>query len=293
MPAMPPPYLRATPCRSTRCCRGWSRRCASGIARSCGPIPAPARPPGCRRRSCRRFAGQIVMLEPRRVAARAAARRIAFENGWELGREVGYQVRFERRAGKETRILVVTEGILVQMLQQDPFLDGIGCVILDEQHERHLTTDLVAGDGPQGAARGAAGLAPAGDVGHPRPGPPARLPRRRHRPDRRARPAFPVEVEYLERPDARGLPTLVRRRGRPDARAPPRATCWFSCPASARSAAAASSWSRWRRVHDLQRAAALRRPAARAAGRRAPARERSARWCWRPTWPKARSPSTG
>ena len=85
---------------------------------------------------------RIVMLEPRRIAARAAARRMAEENGWTLGGEVGYQVRFERRAGPETKILVVTEGILVQMLQADPFLEEAGAVIFDEIHERSLQTDL-------------------------------------------------------------------------------------------------------------------------------------------------------
>ena len=89
-----------------------------------------------------RIGGRIVMLEPRRIAARAATRRIAEERGWRLGEEVGYQVRFERRAGPATRILVVTEGILVQMLQGDPFLDGVGAVIFDEIHERSLHTDL-------------------------------------------------------------------------------------------------------------------------------------------------------
>jgi ATP-dependent helicase HrpB len=85
---------------------------------------------------------RIVMLEPRRIAARAAARRMAEENGWALGGEAGYQIRFERRAGPETRLLVVTEGILVQMLQQDPFLEDIGAVVFDELHERNLQTDL-------------------------------------------------------------------------------------------------------------------------------------------------------
>jgi ATP-dependent helicase HrpB len=85
---------------------------------------------------------RIVMLEPRRIAARAAARRIAELGGWALGGEVGYQVRFERRAGAATRILVVTEGILVQMLQSDPFLEGIGTLIFDELHERTLAADL-------------------------------------------------------------------------------------------------------------------------------------------------------
>ena len=86
--------------------------------------------------------GQIVILEPRRIAARAAARRMAGEGGWTLGREVGYQIRFERLAGPETKILVVTEGILVQRLQADPFLEGVGVVIFDELHERNLATDL-------------------------------------------------------------------------------------------------------------------------------------------------------
>ncbi|HYH46501.1 MAG TPA: ATP-dependent helicase HrpB [Thermoanaerobaculia bacterium] len=86
--------------------------------------------------------GRIVVLEPRRIAARAAARRMAEEGGWQVGGEVGYQVRFERRAGPRTRILVVTEGILVQMLQADPFLDGIGALVFDEFHERSLHVDL-------------------------------------------------------------------------------------------------------------------------------------------------------
>ena len=89
---------------------------------------------------------QVVMLEPRRIAARAAARRMveenAEQNGWRLGREVGYQVRFDRRAGADTRVLVVTEGILVQRLQADPFLDGVGAVLFDELHERSLQADL-------------------------------------------------------------------------------------------------------------------------------------------------------
>lgn len=86
--------------------------------------------------------GRVVVLEPRRVAARAAARRMAVERGWALGDEVGYQVRFDRRAGGATRILVVTEGILVGMLQRDPFLEGVGAILFDELHERRLDSDL-------------------------------------------------------------------------------------------------------------------------------------------------------
>ncbi len=85
---------------------------------------------------------RIVVLEPRRVAARAAARRMAAEGGWRLGSEVGFHIRFDRRAGADTRILVVTEGVLVRMLQSDPFLDGVGAVVFDEFHERNLQSDL-------------------------------------------------------------------------------------------------------------------------------------------------------
>jgi len=84
----------------------------------------------------------LVMLQPRRVAARASAARIADENGWRLGEEVGYQVRFERKVGRETRIRVMTEGILNRQLVADPFLEGVGAVVLDEFHERSLHTDL-------------------------------------------------------------------------------------------------------------------------------------------------------
>ena len=86
----------------------------------------------------------LVLLQPRRVAARAVAQRIAEEQGWTLGREVGYHVRFERRLGRETAVRVITEGILTRQLLDDPLLDGVGCVVLDEFHERSLHTDLAA-----------------------------------------------------------------------------------------------------------------------------------------------------
>jgi len=85
---------------------------------------------------------QTVVLQPRRVAARAAARRIAWENGWRLGDEVGYHVRFDRKYGPATRILVVTHGIFISMLQRDPFMERIGAVVFDEFHERNLDLDL-------------------------------------------------------------------------------------------------------------------------------------------------------
>jgi len=84
----------------------------------------------------------LVMLQPRRVAARAAAQRIAEENSWEVGGEVGYQIRFEKRIGKNTRLRVLTEGVLTRQMLDDPFLEGVGAVLLDEFHERSLHIDL-------------------------------------------------------------------------------------------------------------------------------------------------------
>lgn len=86
--------------------------------------------------------GKILVLQPRRVAARAVARRIAEERGSRVGDAVGYRVRFESKVGPNTRIELLTEGLLIRRLQADPFLDGVGCVILDEFHERSLHADL-------------------------------------------------------------------------------------------------------------------------------------------------------
>ena len=86
--------------------------------------------------------GQILMLEPRRVAARAAARRIAQEWDWKVGAEVGYRMRFDRQESRETRILVMTEGTLLAWLQADPFLEGVSTILFDEIHERSLQADL-------------------------------------------------------------------------------------------------------------------------------------------------------
>jgi ATP-dependent helicase HrpB len=85
---------------------------------------------------------KILMLEPRRIAARAVAARMAHLLGESVGRTVGFRTRLETRVGRETRIEVVTEGILTRMLQEDSALAGIGCVIFDEFHERSLNADL-------------------------------------------------------------------------------------------------------------------------------------------------------
>jgi ATP-dependent helicase HrpB len=85
---------------------------------------------------------KIVMLEPRRVAARAAAGFMAEQLGESVGGTVGYRIRFENKVSARTRVEVVTEGILTRMLQDDPMLDGIGALLFDEFHERHLAGDL-------------------------------------------------------------------------------------------------------------------------------------------------------
>ncbi len=86
--------------------------------------------------------GGILMLEPRRLAARTAASRMSRLCGETVGKRIGYQVRLDRRVSEETRIEVVTEGILTRRLQRDPELKGIGLVIFDEFHERSLQADL-------------------------------------------------------------------------------------------------------------------------------------------------------
>ena len=85
---------------------------------------------------------QIVVLQPRRVAARTVATRVAWERQCRLGNEVGYQVRFEDRIGEATRIAFVTEGILLRWLQDDPELSRIAVLIFDEFHERNLLSDV-------------------------------------------------------------------------------------------------------------------------------------------------------
>jgi ATP-dependent helicase HrpB len=85
---------------------------------------------------------QVLVLEPRRIAARMAAERVARERGGRLGDEVGYRVRFEESVSAATRLCFVTEGVLVRRLQRDPGLAGVAAVVLDEFHERSLEADL-------------------------------------------------------------------------------------------------------------------------------------------------------
>lgn len=89
-----------------------------------------------------RVRGDVIVLEPRRIAARMSARRVAAERGENVGDAVGYDVRFERVISGKTRLIYVTEGILTRRLVEDPKLRGVGAVVLDEFHERHLQGDV-------------------------------------------------------------------------------------------------------------------------------------------------------
>ncbi|MBZ9751975.1 ATP-dependent helicase HrpB [Deinococcus sp. HMF7604] len=158
------------------------------------------------------LAGQkIIMLQPRRVAARAVAARLAQGLGEEVGATVGYRVRFEARVSAATRLEVVTEGILTRRLQHDPELAGVGLVILDEFHERSLNADLALAllREVQGALRGdlrvlvmSATLDPA-------------LPGRLGAPliESQGR-AYPVEVRYLATDPTGRVEDLVARQVR-------------------------------------------------------------------------------
>ncbi|MGD0614867.1 MAG: DEAD/DEAH box helicase, partial [Verrucomicrobiota bacterium] len=86
--------------------------------------------------------GQLVILQPRRLAARLLAARVAEEIGVRLGREVGYQIRFENVTSPETKIRFVTEGVLLRQMIDDPGLAGVSTLIFDEFHERHLYGDI-------------------------------------------------------------------------------------------------------------------------------------------------------
>ena len=85
---------------------------------------------------------KILMLEPRRLAAKTVAARLAFQLNEEIGQTVGYKIRFENKTSKTTRLEILTEGILTRMLQNDGALEDVGLVIFDEFHERSLHADL-------------------------------------------------------------------------------------------------------------------------------------------------------
>ncbi len=89
--------------------------------------------------------GQILLIEPRRLAARAAAARLSNLSGTELGRDIGYHVRFDKCVSKGTRLVSMTTGILLRRMHRDPLLEDASCVLLDEFHERSLELDLALG----------------------------------------------------------------------------------------------------------------------------------------------------
>ncbi|BDZ39463.1 hypothetical protein GCM10025863_20770 [Microbacterium suwonense] len=92
-----------------------------------------------------RHTGRVIVTQPRRVAARAAARRLAQLDGSALGTRVGFTVRGERSVGPQTRVEFVTAGVLLRRMLDDPGLDGVDAVIIDEGHERAIETDLLIG----------------------------------------------------------------------------------------------------------------------------------------------------
>lgn len=85
---------------------------------------------------------QVLVLEPRRLAARLSAERVAQEMGEECGETTGYSIRFQNVSGPKTRLKFITEGLLIRMLMSDPLLSQVGCVVIDEFHERHIHTDV-------------------------------------------------------------------------------------------------------------------------------------------------------
>ena len=149
MPSAAPPHLSEVPARTDLPVEDVIDDLRSALAARSGAVMTA--PPGAGKTTLVPLrlvdepwvAGRrIVMLEPRRLAARAAARRMAAMIGQEPGGLVGYQTRDERRIGPGTRIEVVTEGVLTRRLQNDPTLEGTALVIFDEVHERNVPTDL-------------------------------------------------------------------------------------------------------------------------------------------------------
>jgi ATP-dependent helicase HrpB len=88
---------------------------------------------------------RIYLVQPRRIAARSVAERIASESNQDVGQQIGYAVRFDQKISQQTQLVVVTEGILIRKLQEDPTLQETKIVILDEFHERSIDGDLLLG----------------------------------------------------------------------------------------------------------------------------------------------------
>ncbi|HET6147722.1 MAG TPA: ATP-dependent helicase C-terminal domain-containing protein [Polyangia bacterium] len=153
-------------------------------------------------------AGEILVVEPRRLPARLAAERVAGERGEEVGQSVGYSVRFEERAGPATRIRFVTEGILLRRLLAEPGLRGVGAVVLDEFHERHVTSDLALAllKSLRAGARPDLGLCVMSATLDAEPVRAFLDDCPRVRSEGRA---FEVAIDHLDEPDARPLPAQI------------------------------------------------------------------------------------
>ncbi len=146
--------------------------------------------------------GRILVLEPRRLAARLAAEYTASECGGAVGDQVGYSVRFDERCGPQTRVVFMTTGVLLRMLPSDPQLRGVACVVFDEFHERHLADDAVLAHVaalPVAKVVMSATLNPKPVAGLLDDAPVVHSEGRR----------FPVDISYLKRPDSRQLPVMV------------------------------------------------------------------------------------
>ncbi len=152
--------------------------------------------------------GKIVVLEPRRVAARAAARRMAEEAGERLGGLVGYRIRLDRVESARTRVLVVTEGVLVRMLHDDPLAEGIGAVVVDEFHERSIHADLALAMARHVRREVRPDLALVVMSATMEPAPVARYLGGVPVIDSAGR-SFPVEVDYLRTADSRAIPDRI------------------------------------------------------------------------------------
>ena len=179
---------------------------------------------------------KILVLEPRRLAARAAAERMAATLGEKVGETVGLRVRFGSKVSRKTRIEVVTEGVFTRLILDDPSLDGIAAVLFDEFHERSLDADLGAGARARRAAGPARRSQAAGDVGDARRRAGREAARRRagdrKRRAARSRSRRAISAATSARLSSGRSPT--RWRGRC---APSPARCWRSCRARRKSAA--------------------------------------------------------
>ena len=252
---------------------------------------APARPRACRWCcSTTLWAAdkKILVLEPRRLAARAAAERMAATLGEKVGETVGLRVRFGSKVSRKTRIEVVTEGMFTRLILDDPSLDGVAAVLFDEFHERSLDADLglaLARDVQQGLRDDLRLLVMSATLDGARV---AKLLGDAPVIESEGR-AFPVETRYLGRDPRALIERQVADAVARALRAEPGSVLAFLPGAGgnpphrdAAQGARQRSGGRYRRA--LRRARCRRR-------RTAPSRRRrraGARWCWRPRSPRPR-----